>query len=153
MSNSTPTSEDLARWFRDNYPVEVFFLSEITRKVNEVFQNPSLKAHPSFKDSEIKNFIFGVTNRNGKLELITTPPGMFFLGCLGKAIFDVVASHIEVAPTNKLESGIKKAATEAAKEYVTRVNPNLFQNPKRCPNCEHENVESNKHCSECGAKL
>ena len=146
-------SEDLTRWFRETYPVEIFFLSEITKKVNEVFQNPSLKAHPSFKENEIKNLRFGITNRNGKLELNTSLAGMFFLGCVGKAIFDVVASHIQVSPTTELETGVRKAATEAAKDYVTHVNPILFQNPKRCPNCQYENVESNRHCSECGTKL
>jgi hypothetical protein len=35
--------------------------SEITKKINEIFQNPSLIAHPSFKEKEIKNFVFGVT--------------------------------------------------------------------------------------------
>jgi len=108
---------------------------------------------PSFKEGERKDINFGVTNRNGKPELTTNIAGMFFLGCLGKAIFDTVASHIEAVPTQELEAGIRKTAAEAAKEYVTRVNPHLFQNPKRCPSCGFENVESNKHCSECGAKL
>lgn len=75
------------------------------------------------------------------------------MGVMAKTIADIIASNLQ--PGEDFEIKVKDTAKQAAKEYVTQINPTLFEDIKRCPNpkCRYENDPKFKYCGICGTEL
>jgi hypothetical protein len=102
------------------------------------------KKPPNRTDIEQRPIYLAVQkDENRKPSFITNVEGAVFLGVIAKTALDIASSGYNV----------KEMAREAAKEYLLRVDPLLYQNLKRCPICNYENDYGARFCNQCATEL
>lgn len=91
---SSNDSDKLLKYMVSNYPLEVLFMSEITKHVNDIFQR--LPTHENFQTGQTKDMQFQVTKRKETeyAELKLSIDAYLFLSGMSKAISDVIVSEV-----------------------------------------------------------
>jgi hypothetical protein len=146
MSNSEEPG--IAKWFRENYPVEDFLVKEINRRVQAIYSNVQMEQDILPID------LFQVKSPDGFSVLQMRDNAPIFYGALAKAIIDTVFKMIEAkTPQQNLNQELEDQARKVMKEYIEKHSPIILQNFKRCPKCQLDNDYGNKFCKECGTKL
>ena len=117
---------EIGKWFMKRYPNEVSLVSEITKRFNHILQDSAGMFEPYWEEDQIKEFKFGITKKDGILQLALDPAAMFFIGGMAKAITDIVISDLI---------------------------PNILPETKKCLQCSTVNNKIAKYCLQCGTQF
>jgi hypothetical protein len=138
----------LAKWFRENYPVENAYVNTLMQNTNPIFQQISA----NIAEGQQIPIYMAAQKINGKLNFVITDIGIVFLGSIIKTIVDTILNSLP--ESEKLNAAIEKKAKEVTEKYFSHIIPSIpLQNFRRCPKCNLDNDYKNKFCTECGTKL
>jgi len=134
MSMEDNYNERLAR-FEEKYPMENNLVNRIAMTFNQIYKN--VYSNSTFQGFGNRKVKFNVTKASdGSNTISMTEEGLFFLaavaGVISRSIYTLLGS-------GEYEERLNQKAKEAAKEYVTTINPFLIQSPKRCSRCNLDN--------------
>ena len=119
-------NEQIKKWFIEKYQVGSTFIDEITKHVNDVFQQ--LTPNPNFKDGDQKQLGLYIKKRKETdyLEIKMDVETMLFLGGMSMAI---------------------------SKLIITEILPAMTPETKKCEKCNSNNNGIVSYCFHCGEKF
>jgi hypothetical protein len=136
-------SEKIRR-FIEKYPLENYLAFKIVNEFNDIYNNMNPNSDSGGFNKEVKFNV--VKTMNGSNTISMTEEGLFFLGAMAGAITKNILVFLG---SPSYEQRLNQQAKEAAKEYVTQVNPFLIQSPKRCSKCNLDNDYNANFCKQC----
>jgi hypothetical protein len=132
------------RW--EKSPLESMFALRIAIKFRDMYKEIFPRRGEYFF-KEIKFFV-GKQADDTDYTFGMDEEGRLLLGAIASTVAENIYSILA-----EYHKGVEDKARESARQYVKEVNPYLYQNIKRCSNCNFENSFSQKFCGQCGNKL
>ncbi len=147
MSDPKDSGEpQYVKWFRTNYPTEMFLFNEITNHMNMVYAKSKVEVE------SIPIDLYQAKKDAESSQLLARDSAIVFYGVMAKTIIDQVSKSLQAELGPKLLNKLEQNARKAIKEYTEK---NFPPPPhlKRCQKCNYDNEFRNQYCGQCGAKL